>query len=129
MRVMSWNLWWRFGDDWRQRQHGITAMLQDLRPDVAGLQEVWSDKTTSQAELLAKQLGMHSAFAAPSLPPVPAPPESPDQEGVDLGVAILSRWPIRGLQQHLLPAVHRHQPVVFVATLDHPAGPLRVAVS
>jgi endonuclease/exonuclease/phosphatase family metal-dependent hydrolase len=42
MRVMSWNLWWRFGGNWRARQDGIASTLRDLQPHVAGLQEVWS---------------------------------------------------------------------------------------
>jgi endonuclease/exonuclease/phosphatase family metal-dependent hydrolase len=83
MRVMSWNLWWHFGGNRRARQDGIVSTLRDLQPHVAGLQEVWGGKGTSQAEVLADHLGMHSAFAVPSLPPKPTTPESPDQEGID----------------------------------------------
>jgi hypothetical protein len=82
MRVMTWNLLWRFGDDWRARGHGILSTLQDLRPDIAGLQEVWATAEATQAAVLADRLGMHSAYGAPSLPPPPRPPERPDQAGV-----------------------------------------------
>jgi endonuclease/exonuclease/phosphatase family metal-dependent hydrolase len=129
MRVLSWNLWWRFGGNWRERQDGIVSTLRDLRPDVAGLQEVWGGTGTSQAGVLADRLGMHAAFAAPSLPPPPVPPESPDQEGIEVGVAVLSRWPILGVRQHRLPSANRDQPVALLATLDHPAGPLHAVVS
>jgi endonuclease/exonuclease/phosphatase family metal-dependent hydrolase len=130
MRVVSWNLWWRFGGNWRERQDGIVSRLRDLRPDVAGLQEVWGGAGTTQARVLAGHLGMHAAFAAPSLPPPPVPPRSPDQDGVEVGVAVLSRWPILGARRHRLPSAHREeQPVALLATLDHPAGPLHVMAS
>lgn len=130
MRVMSWNLWWRFGGNWRRRQDGIVSTLRDLRPDVAGLQEVWGGDGTTQAQVLADRLGMHAGFAAPSLPPPPRPPEAPDQDGIEVGVAVLSRWPILGVRRHRLPSAHRaQQPVALLASLDHPAGPLHVMVS
>ena len=129
MRVMSWNLWWRFGGNWRERQDGIVSTLRDLRPDVAGLQEVWGGEGTSQAQVLAGRLGMHAAFAAPSLPPPPMPPESPDQVGVEVGVAVLSRWPVLHVRRHRLPSANRVRPVALLATLDHPAGPLHVMAS
>ena len=69
LRVMTWNLWWRFGDAWRERGRGILSTLTALQPDVVGLQEVWGTMATTQAHQLAEQLGMHAAYAAPSLPP------------------------------------------------------------
>jgi endonuclease/exonuclease/phosphatase family metal-dependent hydrolase len=129
MRVVSWNLWWRFGGNWRQRQDGIVSTLRRLRPDVAGLQEVWGGAGTSQAQVLAERLGMQTAFAAPSLPPPPMPPEAPDQDGIEVGVAVLSRWPILQVGRHRLPSVHRAEPTALLASLDHPAGPLHVVAS
>jgi endonuclease/exonuclease/phosphatase family metal-dependent hydrolase len=129
MRVVSWNLWWRFGGNWRERERGIVATLRELRADVAGLQEVWGGEGTSQAEVLAERLGLHAAFATPSLPPPPVPPESPDQDGIDLGVAVLSRWPVLAVRRHRLPSANREEPVALLATLDHPAGPLHVMAS
>jgi hypothetical protein len=94
VRAMTWNIWWRFGPRWRERQPGILATIERFTPDVVALQEVWSADGTTQAEHLAKQLGFHSTFAAPSYPTAPDPPVFPDHEGVELGVALLSRWPI-----------------------------------
>lgn len=127
--MVSWNLWWRFGEQWRERQDGIVYTLDALQPDVAGLQEVWVGDGTSQAELLGAELGMHHAVATPSLPPPPAPPEAPDQQGIKVGVAVLSRWPIQDVRWHRLPATHRFEPVALQATVDHPAGPLHVLTS
>jgi endonuclease/exonuclease/phosphatase family metal-dependent hydrolase len=129
MRVMTWNLLWRFGDDWRARGHGILSTLQDLRPDIAGLQEVWATAEATQAAVLADRLGMHAAFGAPSLPPPPRPPEWPDQAGVEVGVAVLSRWPVLEVQRHRLPSRHRPEVVALAVVVDHPTGPLHVVAT
>jgi len=134
MRVISWNVWWRFGGQWRARQRGIHTTLASLRPDLVGLQECWGNAEDTQAERLAADLGMYSAFVAPSLPPPPPPPppvptETPDQDGFEVGVGVLSRWPVLGIRRTLLPARHRFRPVALVATVDHPAGPLHFAVA
>lgn len=126
MRVVSWNLLWRFGADWRRRQHGLIATLESLRPDVAGLQEVWVGERTSQAELLAQRLGMHSVVGTPAMPPPPVPPHAPDQKGIEVGVAVLSRWPIVHARRHPLPSSRGFRPVALLAILDHPIGPLPV---
>jgi endonuclease/exonuclease/phosphatase family metal-dependent hydrolase len=129
MRVMSWNVWWRFGNHWRERQPAILATLARLQPDIVGLQEAWVTDTSYQARVFADALGMHSTSATPSFPPLPVAPESADQEGVEIGVGLISRWPILSVRENRLPAVHRFQPVTLLATLDHPFGPLHAVVS
>ncbi|MFI7501355.1 endonuclease/exonuclease/phosphatase family protein [Streptomyces sp. NPDC049687] len=102
MRVVTWNLWWRFGP-WRERQKAILSALRDLRPDVVGLQEVWAADGENLAEWLADELGLRCAWA-----PSPAPERwrrrVPDSDGVDIGNAVLSRWPVTESQTLLLPA-------------------------
>jgi endonuclease/exonuclease/phosphatase family metal-dependent hydrolase len=129
MRLVSWNVFWRFGPQWRDRQAGILATLRALDADVIGLQESWIGDDESQAEVLAEELGMFWVVAEPSLPPVPEPPHEPDQDGIRLGVGLLSRWPIGSVREHRLPARHRFQPVALMAALAHPAGPLHTVVS
>jgi endonuclease/exonuclease/phosphatase family metal-dependent hydrolase len=129
LRVMTWNLWWRFGDAWRERGREIVSTLKTVRPDVAGLQEAWGTSETTQAELLAGELDLHSAYGAPSLPPPPSPPDTPDQAGVEVGVAVLSRWPILDIEQHRLPSGHRPEVVVLATVIDHPHGPLHAVTS
>ena len=51
-RVVTWNLWWRFGD-WSRRLDAIGAVLADAAPDVVGLQEVWARGSVNVAGLLA----------------------------------------------------------------------------
>ncbi|MEV8440899.1 endonuclease/exonuclease/phosphatase family protein [Actinosynnema sp. NPDC051121] len=81
---MSWNLWWRFGL-WQERQDAILATLREVAPDVVTLQEVWAvDGGTSQRTMIADALGMHSAGSE----------QTHGRDGLLLGNAILSRWPI-----------------------------------
>ena len=126
-RVMTWNVWWRFGPRWRDRQAGLLRTIRDVDPDVVAMPESWATASESQAGEFAHALGFHHAFGAQSLPPPPEQPEHPDQNEVDLGIGLLSRWPIVATRQVLLPARHRPQaPIVLMATLAHPAGPLHV---
>lgn len=88
---MTWNLWWRFGP-WEQRQHAILDVLRDIRPDVIGLQEVWAQGDDNLAAWLAGELGMHWTWVASD-----APWRFHKRLGdatVDVGNAVLSRWPI-----------------------------------
>jgi endonuclease/exonuclease/phosphatase family metal-dependent hydrolase len=89
--VMSWNLWWRFGD-WRRRHEGIVRVLEHTAPDIVGLQEVWATATENQAQTLGDKLGMHFAWS-----PSPSPESFQRRLGdrrVLVGNAVLSRWPI-----------------------------------
>jgi endonuclease/exonuclease/phosphatase family metal-dependent hydrolase len=129
IRAMTWNLWWRFGPRWTERQPGLLETIRRFNPDVLALQEVWGDKESSQAEQIADALGASAAYAEPSYPAVPEPPRTQDDEGVTLGVALVSRWPITARRVEQLPARHRSwSPVALAATIDHPAGPLHVVV-
>ncbi|MGW0842608.1 endonuclease/exonuclease/phosphatase family protein [Streptomyces sp. NPDC002787] len=94
MRVVTWNLWWRFGP-WQERQKAILAVLRELRPDVVGLQEVWEQDGEDGANLaawLAGELGMHWAWGAYG------DPERWQRRigdpTVGIGIAVLSRWPV-----------------------------------
>ena len=125
VRAMTWNIWWRFGPRWRDRQPGIRATLERFRPDVVALQEVWAGDGTTQADELAEALGMHAVFASPSYPPAPQDPDVADWAGIDLGIAVLSRWPILDHETPVMPARHRSwDPVALIVRVDHPAGPL-----
>jgi endonuclease/exonuclease/phosphatase family metal-dependent hydrolase len=125
---MVWNVWWRFGDDWRARDEGILATFETYRPDVLGLVESWSGDGTDQPQRLAASAdGLHSAW----IPAAAAPFEVPGHPGIDGGLGLVSRWPILEVGAHELPHEQRGgpQPYALVATLDHPRGPLHVIVA
>jgi endonuclease/exonuclease/phosphatase family metal-dependent hydrolase len=127
LRVLTWNVWWRFGPSWRQRQAGLLKCLQGANADIVALQECWGERTTSQAHEFAERLGLYAAFVAPGLPPPPDPPETPDQAEVEVGIGLLSRWPIDQVQPVEMPSRHRTPaPVALAATVAHPAGRLHV---
>ncbi len=91
MRIVTWNLWWRFGP-WEVRQPAIRAELTELAPDVALLQEVWAADGRDQADELADALGYHRARTVNAA-----------GEPQPFGNAILSRWPIVDQEMVVLP--------------------------
>ena len=117
LRVVTWNLWGR-GGPWEERLGGITATLRALSPDVVALQEVWEESGgRSQAVLLAEALGFHPLFAGRYA-----------IDGVAMGNAILSRWPIIGHEAWPLPAPPEREELrnVVRADIDGPRGRLHV---
>lgn len=95
VRVMTWNLWWRFGP-WAQRWEAIRAELREVRPDVLGLQEVWSHGDINFADRLAEELGMHCVHAESDAPGSwrRRLPDDPAAGEYGVGNAVLSRRPI-----------------------------------
>ncbi len=119
LRVMTWNLWWRFGP-WWQRQGAIEHTLAEVDADVIGIQEVWAEtEGANQAKILARRLGYH--YAHPQL--------RFGANGVAFTNAVLSRWPISEVHSIVLPRAdgtpsHR---CVVAAEIDAPFGRLVVA--
>jgi endonuclease/exonuclease/phosphatase family metal-dependent hydrolase len=115
MRVLSWNLWWRYGP-WERRREAIAATLAEIGPDVCGLQEVWGASGENQAAELAERLGMHWRWTAASR----------ERDGLTLGNAILSRWPIAAQTQAELPAGGPAEEgrIAVHARIDTPGGEL-----
>ncbi|MFF5101541.1 endonuclease/exonuclease/phosphatase family protein [Streptomyces sp. NPDC000134] len=126
MRIVTWNLWWRFGP-WAERQKAILAVLRELRPDVVGLQEVWEADGENLAGWLAAELGLHWAWA---------PSDAPERwqrrlldDGADevgVGNAVLSRWPVADRAVLRLPAPEDLDDgrLALYAGLDTPGGRL-----
>ena len=98
MQILSWNLWWRYGP-WERRLEAIAATLAEVEPDLCGLQEVWGAREENQAADLAERLGMHWCWTAASR----------ERDGLTLGNAILSRWPITAQAQAGLPPAARRR--------------------
>jgi endonuclease/exonuclease/phosphatase family metal-dependent hydrolase len=120
VRVLTWNLWWRFGD-WAAREAAIRAVLSETRPDVCGLQEVWATAGDNQAARLAEALGFAWVWH-----PSPAGEHwqrRVGETGVQVGNAVLSRWPVLDHRAEVLPGEERDPGRLLVhATLDAPGG-------
>lgn len=101
IKIVSYNMRWRGGDDLR-------ALIEALRNDaeiggasVIGLQEADRHRKRSgnvnTAKLIADELGMHYAWAAP--------PRAKDDKATEdeTGVAILSAYPLADVERIVLP--------------------------
>jgi endonuclease/exonuclease/phosphatase family metal-dependent hydrolase len=91
MRVMTWNLWWRFGP-FEQRLSAIIETIRSVDPDIVCLQEVWSDGERDVADELAAALGMHSIRTDPVV-----------WNGESFGNAVIARWPAERIASLPLP--------------------------
>lgn len=114
VRVVSWNLWWRFGP-WEHRFPAIVETLRGLDPDVCCLQEVWEEGERSQAAEIAEALGGYHHTSGSRI----------GDDGVTFGNAIVSRWPIVDSDQRPLPDLDADQEgrTVVRAVVDGPRGP------
>jgi endonuclease/exonuclease/phosphatase family metal-dependent hydrolase len=115
MRVLTWNLWWRFGD-WRRRREAIRSVLVEQAPDLCGLQEVWATEDENLAGWLADELGMHWAYG-PTAHPQRWQQRIGD-DSVQFGTAVLSRWPLSAVKVDELPADQGRS--VLGATVEAP---------
>jgi len=96
---MSWNLHGLRGSDGRRDPERVARVIAELRPDVAGLQEVGLPGAPDPAELLAGLTGMRGAFG----------PTMSHWLGFAYGNAVLSRHPIVGVRNYDL-SVRRREP-------------------
>ena len=117
LRVLSWNLWWRFGP-WKERAPAIEASIRALDPDVVALQEIWGAQDGATfASQLGERLGYEHAYA-----------HRFDIDGVLFGNAILSRWPIAETEHWPLPAPPDGEELrtLVMAEIDGPRGRVQV---
>ncbi|HZC69661.1 MAG TPA: endonuclease/exonuclease/phosphatase family protein [Jatrophihabitans sp.] len=113
MRIVTWNVWGRYGP-WQQREAAIIATLRDARPDIVVLTESWAKGEDSQCARLADPLGLpHHCFTG-----LPAQ----EDEAALSGVAVLSRWPVRREANLAFGSAARAQ----FAELSGPRGPIQV---
>jgi endonuclease/exonuclease/phosphatase family metal-dependent hydrolase len=126
MRVLTWNLWWRFGP-WDARRKAILAVLREQRADVITLQEVWANEDENLAGWLAQELGLeHWTYARFGHPEHWR--RRTDADPSDIGVAVLGRWPIGAREVLPLPAggAVDNGRVALYARVDAPTGPVPV---
>lgn len=124
IKVVSYNIRWRGGEDLRK----LTQLFKD-DPEIGGasilgLQEVDRKRSrtrhTNTAKLLADELGMHYAWAAPPTPKVGQEEET--------GVLLLSLYPMTDVHRIVLPheGPNKRRRAGIGATVKIGASSLRV---
>ncbi|MBT8240240.1 MAG: endonuclease/exonuclease/phosphatase family protein [Acidimicrobiia bacterium] len=119
MRLLTWNLWWRFGKRWQDRQLLIGAELRRVKADVCAFQEVYSVDGEDQFDALREATLLDGCATEHR------------GERVRFGNALLSRYPLEHVTHIRLPGSggglgHRS---AIVADVDCPNGPLSLAVT
>ncbi|HZI17051.1 MAG TPA: endonuclease/exonuclease/phosphatase family protein [Pyrinomonadaceae bacterium] len=99
LKVVSYNIRWRGGDDLRELIRLLREDPEIGGADIIGLQEVDRDKrrtkNTNTARLIAEELGLNYAWAAP-------PTEKGEKEE-ETGVALFSPHPLSDVSRLVLP--------------------------
>lgn len=119
LRVMTLNIW---NDDgpWKERSRLIREQISVHDPDLIGFQEVLRGEGLDLLEELLRGMDYHRDF-------VRATSNWPRQ-GVELGNAIASRWPIIIRQELVLPIAEGHEGrAALVGTIDSPIGEITFA--
>jgi endonuclease/exonuclease/phosphatase family metal-dependent hydrolase len=127
VRVVTWNVWGRYGPAWETRQIALEDTLAEVAPDVICLVEAWRCGESSQPARVASRLELpHHQFVGDW-----------QQEDWVSGVGLVSRWPMSEPQRRPLrtedgtgagEAVHvvidgeRGAIRLFAVMLDYPLG-------
>jgi endonuclease/exonuclease/phosphatase family metal-dependent hydrolase len=133
-RLVTWNVWGRYGDGWEEREAGILEALGEVAPDVVCLVESWRQGDATQPDRISKRLGLpHHHFV-----------DGWEQEDWVTGIGFVSRWPMTepvrrplraeddsgvGEAVHVVVDGARGPIQLFIAMLDYPldASALRQA--
>jgi endonuclease/exonuclease/phosphatase family metal-dependent hydrolase len=94
VRVVTWNVWGRYGSGHAARQAALEDVLARVQPDVICLNEAWRQGASNQPERIARRLGMPYHHFAGDWP----------QEDWVSGMGLVCRWPMSEPQQRPLRA-------------------------
>jgi endonuclease/exonuclease/phosphatase family metal-dependent hydrolase len=127
VRVVTWNVWGRYGADWAAREALLESAVGAAAPDLVCLTESWRQGDVTQAGLVAGRLGLsHHSFTGDW-----------EQGGWVSGVGLVSRWPMSepvrrplrapdgagaGEAVHASVAGERGTIQLFTVMLDYPLG-------
>jgi endonuclease/exonuclease/phosphatase family metal-dependent hydrolase len=115
VRVLSYNIHHGKGTEGRLDLERIARVIRSVEPDLVALQEVdhnteRTGKVDQPAEL-ARLTGMQVVFGS-----------NLALQGGGYGNAVLSRWPIKRHENHLLPNTGGEQRGVLLAHIELPGG-------
>ena len=101
IKIVTYNIRWRGGEDLRELIELLRSDTEIGGATIIGLQEVDRNRkrtgNTNTARLIAEELGLRYAWAAPP------PPPSKEQQEEETGVAILSPYPLTDVTRIVLP--------------------------
>jgi endonuclease/exonuclease/phosphatase family metal-dependent hydrolase len=102
IKIVSYNIRWRGGEDLRRLIELLKSDAEIGRASIIGLQEVDRNKkrtgNVNTARLMAEELGMYYAWAAP-----PPPVKDNKEQEEETGVLILSAYPLSDVTRFVLP--------------------------
>lgn len=102
IKIVSYNMRWRGGEDLRRLIELLRSDALIGQAQIIGLQEVDRNKKRTRnvntARMMAEELGLHYAWAAP-----PLAPGKEKEEEEETGVAILSLYPLTDVTRMVLP--------------------------
>jgi endonuclease/exonuclease/phosphatase family metal-dependent hydrolase len=125
IRVVTWNVWGRYGPDCEARQAVLEQTLEQTAPDLTCLVEAWRQGDSTQPGRVAARLGLaHHRFVGDW-----------EQEDWVSGIGFVSRWPMTeprrrplraedgsgfGEAVHVAVTGERGPIQVFAVMLDYP---------
>jgi endonuclease/exonuclease/phosphatase family metal-dependent hydrolase len=125
IRVVTWNVWGRYGADCEARQAALEQTLEQTAPDLVCLVEAWRQGDSTQPGRVAARLGLaHHRFVGEW-----------EQEDWVSGIGFVSRWPVTeprrrplraedgsgfGEAVHVAVAGERGSIQLFAVMLDYP---------
>jgi endonuclease/exonuclease/phosphatase family metal-dependent hydrolase len=103
IKIVSYNIRWRGGEDLRRLIELFKSDAEIGRAAIIGLQEVDRNRkrtgNVNTARLMAEELGMYYAWAAPPTPPT----KDKKVQEEETGVMILSAYPLSDVKRFVLP--------------------------
>jgi endonuclease/exonuclease/phosphatase family metal-dependent hydrolase len=99
IRVVTWNVWGRYGADCEARQEALEQTLEQTAPDLVCLVEAWRQGDSTQSGRVAARLGLaHHRFVGDreQQDREQQDREQQDREQKDWvsGIGLVSRWPM-----------------------------------
>ena len=128
IKIVSYNIRWRGGEDLRRLIELFKSDVEVGQASIIGLQEVDRNRKRTDnkntARLIAEELGMHYAWAAPPSPQTKD--KEPKEE--ETGVAIFSPYPLAEVTRIVLPneGPGRRRRVALGATVQIGSRQVRV---
>jgi endonuclease/exonuclease/phosphatase family metal-dependent hydrolase len=117
VRVVTWNVWGRYGPRHEARQTELEDVLAQIQPDVICLVEAWQHGTSNQPERIANRLRLpYHRFAGDW-----------QQEDWVSGIGFVGRWPMSEPRRRALRAEDgTGSGEVVHVTVDGERGPIQL---